>query len=39
MRVDVHPADFDHNGHVATLESLLTRARGRRAVTYDELLV
>lgn len=38
MRVDVHPADFDHRGHVATLEGLLARARGRDPVTYDELL-
>jgi predicted deacetylase len=37
MRVDVHPADFDHPAHVATLEELLARARGRTAVTYDEL--
>jgi predicted deacetylase len=38
MRVDVHPADFDHRAHVATLEKLLGRANGRSAVTYDELL-
>jgi predicted deacetylase len=38
MRIDVHPADFDLPGHVATLESLLARAEGRDAVTYDELL-
>jgi hypothetical protein len=38
MRVDVHPADFDLPGHVAVLESLLARAAGRDAVTYDELL-
>jgi predicted deacetylase len=38
MRVDIHPADFDLPGHVATLESLLQRADGRDAVTYDELL-
>jgi hypothetical protein len=38
MRVDVHPADFDLPGHVATLESLLQRADGRDVVTYDELL-
>jgi hypothetical protein len=38
MRVDVHPADFDHRGHMETLEVLLTRANGRRSVTYDELL-
>jgi predicted deacetylase len=38
MRVDVHPADFDLPGHVATLKMLLQRARGRDVVTYDELL-
>jgi predicted deacetylase len=38
MRIDVHPADFDLPGHVATLESLLERAAGRDVVTYDELL-
>jgi predicted deacetylase len=38
MRVDVHPADFDHRLHMATLEWLLDRARGREAVTYDDLL-
>lgn len=37
MRLDIHPADFDLPGHVATLESVLALARGRRAVTYDEL--
>ncbi len=39
MRIDVHPADFDLPGHVATLESLLDRAAGRDVVTYDELVV
>jgi predicted deacetylase len=39
MRIDVHPADFEHPGHVATLEALLAAADGRRVVTYDELLV
>jgi predicted deacetylase len=38
MRIDVHPADFDHPGHIATLEWLLSRAARRPAVTYDELL-
>jgi hypothetical protein len=37
MRLDVHPADFDLPGHVATLESVLELARERRVVTYDEL--
>jgi predicted deacetylase len=39
MRIDVHPVDFDHPGHVATLEWLLERAACRQAVTYDELIV
>jgi predicted deacetylase len=38
LRVDVHPVDFDHRGHLATLEWLLERASRRTAVTYDELL-
>jgi uncharacterized protein len=38
MRIDIHPADFNFAGHVATLESLLQRATGRRTVTYDELV-
>jgi predicted deacetylase len=37
MRVDVHPADFDLPTHVAALEDLLYLARGRTAVTYDDL--
>ena len=37
MRLDVHPADFDLPGHVATLESVLELAVARRTVTYDEL--
>jgi predicted deacetylase len=35
MRVDIHPADFDHPRHIAVLEELLALARGRRAITYD----
>jgi len=38
MRIDVHPVDFDHPLHVATLEWLLERAGRRQAVTYDELI-
>jgi uncharacterized protein len=38
MRLDVHPADFDLPGHVATLGLLLERAAGREVVTYDGLL-
>ncbi len=37
LRVDLHPADFDHRRHVAALEDVLCRAEGRLAVTYDEL--
>jgi uncharacterized protein len=37
LRLDLHPADFEHPRHVLALESVLQRARGRRAVTYDEL--
>lgn len=39
MRVDIHPADFDRPGHVATLQALLDLAVGRDAIAYDELLV
>jgi len=38
MRLDIHPADFDLPGHVATLEALLDRAARHEAVTYDQLL-
>ena len=38
LRLDVHPADFDLAGHVATIEHVLERGRGRRPVTYDELV-
>jgi len=38
LRLDLHPADFDHVSHVLALEGALRRARGRRSVTYDELL-
>jgi predicted deacetylase len=38
MRLDIHPGDFDHRGHVATLEALLQRAAGHEAVTYDQLV-
>jgi predicted deacetylase len=37
LRLDLHPADFEHPRHVLALESVLLRARGRQAVTYDEL--
>jgi predicted deacetylase len=38
MRVDVHPADFDHPAHVTTLRWLLERGATRDAVTYDDLV-
>ncbi len=38
MRLDVHPADFDHRRFRHTLERILERAAGRRPVTYDELV-
>ena len=38
MRVDIHPADFELPGHVATLDRLLARGRGRQVVTYDQLV-
>jgi predicted deacetylase len=37
LRLDLHPADFDMPRHVLALEHLLRRARGRRAITYDDL--
>jgi predicted deacetylase len=38
MRLDVHPADFDHRRFRRTLERVLDRAASRRPVTYDELV-
>jgi predicted deacetylase len=38
LRIDVHPADFDHPRHVRALERMLRVARGRSMVTYDELV-
>ena len=37
LRLDLHPADFEHPRHVQAVEHVLGRARSRRAVTYDEL--
>jgi predicted deacetylase len=37
LRLDLHPADFDHPAHVRALERVLAQATGRRPVTYDEL--
>ena len=37
LRLDLHPADFDHPRHVRAVERVLQRARERQAVTYDDL--
>lgn len=37
LRVDVHPADFDHSSHVSALETILGRSRDCPVVTYDQL--
>ena len=37
LRLDLHPADFDRPRRVHALESVLRAARGRRAMSYDEL--
>ena len=37
LRLDLHPADLDHTRCVGAVENVLRGARGRRAVTYDEL--
>ena len=37
LRLDVHPADFDHERHVRALEAVLDRASRRKAITYDDL--
>lgn len=37
LRLDIHPADFDHPRHVLAVERVLRRARDRTAVTYDDL--
>jgi predicted deacetylase len=38
LRLDLHPADFDHPRHVEAVERVLARARDRVAVTYDDLV-
>jgi predicted deacetylase len=38
LRLDLHPADFDHPRHVLALEHVLRRARERTPMTYDDLL-
>lgn len=37
LGLELHPADFDQPRHVLALERALTRARPRRAITYDDL--
>ncbi len=37
MRLDLHPSDLERPRHMAALEAVLRRARGRVALTYDEL--
>lgn len=37
LRLDLHPADLDHVRCVGAVEKVLRGARGRHAVTYDEL--
>jgi predicted deacetylase len=37
MRLDLHPADFDHPRHVRALDVALRRAARRDAITYDDL--
>jgi predicted deacetylase len=37
LRLDIHPADFDHPRHVLAVERVLRRVRDRAAVTYDDL--
>jgi uncharacterized protein len=37
LRLDLHPADFEHPSHVHAVEAVLRRARKRTAVTYDDL--
>ena len=37
LRIDLHPADFEHPSHVHAVESVLRRAHKRTAVTYDDL--
>lgn len=38
LRLDLHPADFDHRRHVAAIERVLVGSASRSAVTYDELV-
>lgn len=38
LRLDIHPADLDRGRNVAALERVLTRARTRVPVTYDDVV-
>lgn len=38
LRLDIHPADFDHASHVQVLDAIIRRGRGRAPITYDDLL-
>lgn len=37
IRLDLHPADFDHARHVLALEWVLRRAHRHAPITYDDL--
>jgi len=37
IRLDLHPADFDHPRHVLALQWVLRRAHRHAPITYDEL--
>jgi uncharacterized protein len=37
LRVDIHPADFDHPRHVRALDAVLRRSERRIPITYDDL--
>jgi predicted deacetylase len=38
LRLDIHPADFDHVRHVQVLDAIVRRSGGRAPITYDDLL-
>ncbi|HEV3228076.1 MAG TPA: DUF2334 domain-containing protein [Solirubrobacteraceae bacterium] len=38
VRVDIHPADFDHPRNARALATVLSRGSARRKITYDELV-
>jgi hypothetical protein len=37
LRIDIHPADFDHPGHVRALAMMVQRTATMRTVVYDDL--